>query len=126
MELVKRGFRAGTGRMTSMLTAALSGDKETRRFIITDELISNNVVTELPWSDYLNCKTLCGVRDAESVIGKIICSLEGIPTEEPVEIYVHSNNKIDFDKFRDVDNVTIYHYVQLQREGICNSERVSK
>lgn len=125
MELIRQGFAAGTGRNTALLKEALSGDKNIYKFFITDELTSDDIMdrverNQLPFEDYPKFRIIYNAHDVISIIRGIIFSLEGIPSNEPVEIYVSNSRPINFDEFKEVEGLTIYHYIQTNREVIEN------
>lgn len=125
MKLIQKGFATGTGRTTTLLRNALSGDKNIYKFFITNELTLNDVTqkieyNKLPVEDYPKFRIIYNVKDAINTIREIILALEGIPSNEPVEIYVDIHELLNFNEFKEVENLTIYHYLQTNKESVVN------
>lgn len=125
MELIRQGFAAGTGRNTALLKEALSGDKNIYKFFITNELTSEDIMdrverNQLPFEDYPKFRIIYNAHDVISIIRGIIITLEDISPNDPVEIYVSDNRPLNFDVFKEVEGLTIYHYIQTNRELIEN------
>ena len=132
MKLIRKGFRAGTGRATHLLLETLKAPKGEYKFFISSELSLSEInhIIEVRKIDLSSIQPIrvftVPEENIEETIRQIIFSTEGIPNGEHLNFYIHSKYDVCFEQFKGLENVTFYHYFQVSRESyIDNSPKLT-
>ena len=127
MKLIRKGFRAGTGRATHLLLETLKAPKGEYKFFISTELRKDELahimqVRKIDLSSIQPIKVFTVPEGmVEEKIKEIIFSMEGVPETEHLSFYIHARHDIYFEQFKDLKNVTFHHYFQVNRDSRINS-----
>lgn len=128
MKLIEKGFKAGTGRLKTLLEDVVTSNPNDYTYIISGEPIAKRIDKMIKnnknrFSEKGKTKAFCDVKNIESMIESIILSTEGIPEEVGINFFIYNNGeRIDFNNFRNLENVTFYHYAQLNMESLQNKK----
>lgn len=121
--LMKKEFEAGEDRAAALLNRAFENRIKDKGFLITQDLSSDEVLAiidkhKMTFHDYKVFKAVCGTTNIIDTINEHIFNGEDNADYKHIDIYVYGNKEIDFEPFNDMDNVTVYHYFQVNREAI--------
>ena len=132
MELIRKGFRAGTGRATHLLLETLKAPRGEYKFFISTEL-TNYELSRIMLVRRVDLSSIQPIsvftvpeEKVEEKIKEIIFSMEGIPDTEHLNFYIHARHDVFFDQFKGLKNVTFHHYFQVNRDArIDNSPKLT-
>lgn len=122
MKLVEKGFKAGTGRLSTLLNdvviASGNGDNV---YILSTEHIADNIMNIAKEKKIIfpnsNIKMFLGIPNIQDMVQQLIISFGYIPKDINMNFFIYGDSStIDFNMYHGIDNIVFNKYIQLSNK----------